>query len=468
MELILSSPLVAARLGWRVRRMEWQARGGARTAEMQVELPPELRPLGIELCRGLLGQPVTVIDDDGTACWWGYVHAVRLQTEGIAQRLSLDGLANRAACLYSLPGGGWAQTAWAEDGESLSEWGRREHLLRCVHGGEVEARACRDATLARAAQPRWTAAASAAREGTLAIEARGWWETLGWSYYAPGGGRSEHAIAHGVAQPIGAQASNTRVAQSFRLGGESWPAGEVWLRCGKRGAPSDGLRLELCGDSSGVPGAALASAEVSAAAVPHATGWLRFALSSPALAADTPYWLALGRGGAPDAGNYFTWQADEDAGYPDGECRLWNGSTWSLRQPPADLGFRVEGARPADDLAAALVAQDSFLNGLRLEDASGLTALRWRDGRSTCLEELEALLDAAGWQAEVEADRGVCLRSAPAEGAVEAFLREGAIVERSGRAWPLSRPLAGRWVKASEASIHVERVVWQDGALRVA
>jgi hypothetical protein len=468
MELILTSPLIAARLKWRLRRMQWQARGGAHLAEMQVDLPPELRPLGTELCCGLLGQPLTVIDGEGAPCWYGYAHAVTLSAEGTARRRSLDGLANRVACLYPVPGAGWAQTAWAEDTESQATWGRHERLLRCSGAGQAEACVLRDAHLAQAAQPRWTAAVPATLdEGRLVIEAHGWWETLGWSYYAPDGGRIEHAISHGVAQPVGAQAANSRVAQSFRLGGESWPAGEVWLRAGKRGAPLDALHLELCSDANAVPGTTLVSAEVNAAAAPYASGWLRFALSSPTLAADTTYWLVLSRSGALDAENYYVWQADEQLGYPDGACCLWNGLNWSARQPPAVSGFRVDGVRPAEELIAALVANDSFISGLRLEDSSGLTALRWRDGRTTCLEELEAVLEAAGMQAEVEEGRVLCLHKAPQEGEADAGLRGGEIVEPSGRAWPPSRPLAGRWLRAGEALVWVEKVVWEEDRMKV-
>jgi len=335
MQMILTSPLVAARLDWQVGRMEWAALGGPRRAWMQAALPLELLPLGSGLCRGLLGGPLTVIDADGAPCWWGYAHAVTLRADGLAQRLSLDELVNRAAGLYRLPGGEQAQTAWAEDAESVRTWGRHEKLLRNT-GGELETLAARDALLARCSQPRWTAAATPGGEAMLEIEARGWWETLDWTIFATEGGRAEHVFSAGSGQPVGAQAANTGAAQSFRLAGESWTAGEVWLRLGKRGSPGDGLRLELCSDADGVPGALLAASEVGAQAVPYAAGWLRFALASPTLAADTPYWLVVRRTGGLDALNFFLWQADEQQGYPDGECRLWDGQTWAVRQPPAD------------------------------------------------------------------------------------------------------------------------------------
>lgn len=466
MQLVLSSPLVAARLDWQVRRMEWSVLGGPRRAWMQAALPPELQPLGTDLCHGLLGGPLTVIDADGAPCWWGYAHAVTLRADGLAQRLSLDRLVNRAAGLYALPGGEQAQTVWAEDAESVRTWGRHEKLLR-FGGGELETLAARDALLARCSQPRWTAAAAPGGGAMLEIEARGWWETLDWTIYAPSGGRVEHVFSAGSGQPVGAQAANTGAAQSFRLAGESWPAGEVWLRLGKRGSPADGLRLELCGDAGGVPGALLAASEVDAQAVPYAAGWLRFGLASPTLAADTTYWLVLRRSGGLDALNYFLWQADEQQGYPGGECRLWDGQAWSMRQPPCDLAFRVDGSQTAADLISALAKQNPYLSGVRFEAAASGTVLRWRDGQHSCLEELQAVLAAGGLLAEVEPGGILAVHIRPPEGVVEAYLSGGGIADRGGRAWNVSRPLAGRWVRAGEAAVWAERVVWEEGRLNV-
>lgn len=468
MHLILSSPPAAARLPWRVTRLEWAAQGGPRRAWMQAELPPELRPLAADLCDRMLGKPLSVLDADSAPCWWGYVHAAAFAADGLIQRLSLDGLANRAAALYPLPGGGWAQTAWAQDGLSLERWGLREVLLRQSGGGRAEAEAARDALLAGSAQPRWAAAGSGGPDGTLTLEARGWWEMLDWSHYAPEGGRVEHALSGGVSQPVGAEAGNTKVAQSFRLDGESWPVGEVWLRAGKRGSPTDALRLELCADSGGAPGTVLASAEVSAAAVPFTPGWVRFALAGPTLSADTPYWLVLSRAGGLDAANYFTAQLSEELSYPGGECRLWDGGAWSLRQPPADLGFRVEGAQSAGDLIAALAGQHPYLNGARFDFPLEQPVLRWRDGRSTLLAELQAVLAVCGCLAEVEADRALRVRPLEPQGSsFAATLRGGEIVENSGWPWPPSKALAGRWVRAGDAGVWVERLVWEEGALRV-
>jgi len=468
MQLVLSSPPVAARLPWRVTRLEWAAQGGPRRAWMSVELPPEISALDADLCDRLLGRPLSVIDADGAPCWWGYVHAVTLRAEGLTQRLSLGGLTNRVAALYPLPGGGWAQTAWAQDDLSLERWGLREVLLR-AGGGLAEAEAARNALLAQSAQPHWTGVdGSGGPDGTLTLEARGWWEQLDWSHYAPEGGRVEHALSGGVSQPVGAVAANTKMAQSFRLSGESWPVGEIWLRVGKRGNPSDALRLELCAESGGAPGTVLASAEVSAAALPFTPGWVRFALSGPTLAANTPYWLVLSRSGGLDAANHFTAQLSEELSYPGGECRLWDGGTWSLRQPPADLGFRVEGSQTAGEWISALAGLHPYLNGLRLDVPLEQPVLRWRDGRSTLLAEMQTALAGVGCLAEVEANRVLRVRPLEPQGsAFAATLRGGEIVESSGRPWPPSKALAGRWLRAGAAAVWVEKLVWEEEGLRV-
>ena len=43
----------------------------------------------------------------------------------------------------------------------------------------------------------------------------------------------------------------------------------------------------------------------------------------------------------------------------------------------------------------------------------------------------------------------------------------GEIVDGHGRPWQASRALAGRWVRAGDAAVWVERLAWENGVLRV-
>ncbi|TLN01673.1 hypothetical protein FDZ74_15680 [bacterium] len=104
---------------------------------------------------------------------------------------------------------------------------------------------------------------------------------------------------------------------------------------------------------------------------------------------------------------------------------------------------------------------------MRCEDALSQTVLRWRDGRRTCLEELQEVLAAGGLLGGVTYDRALSVRLRPPLGAVEAYLRGGVVVELNGQAWPPSRGLAGRWVKAGEALVWVEKAAWEDGRMKI-
>jgi len=119
-------------------------------------------------------------------------------------------------------------------------------------------------------------------------------------------------------------------------------------------------------------------------------------------------------------------------------------------------------------LIAALAALHPDLNGLRLDAPLEQPVLRWRDGRSTLLAELQAALAAAGCLAEVEADRALRVRPVEPQGsAFAATLRGGEIVDGHGRPWAAARALAGRWVRVGAAALWVEKLVWEEGGLRV-
>lgn len=125
----------------------------------------------------------------------------------------------------------------------------------------------------------------------------------------------------------------------------------------------------------------------------------------------------------------------------------------------------MEGLQPAAELISALAGQNPYLSGVRFEDGVSGTVLRWRDGQQSCLQELQALLASGGLLAEVEADRRLAVRVHPPESAVEAYLSGSEILDRGGQAWQVSRPLAGRWVRAGEAAVWAETVVWEGGRL---
>jgi hypothetical protein len=163
----------------------WRAMGGPYHAMIAVEGDPR----SLASLSGLLGMPVMIHDPPGEPYWWGYLHGIDFQAGDITQRLRLDELANRLAVLYTLPDGGTPiLTGWGEDAGSQSIYGVRERILILEAVSEEMALVWRDTTLARRAYPKLIAGRPAAAKFPALLECHGWYETLGWRYYACGEG----------------------------------------------------------------------------------------------------------------------------------------------------------------------------------------------------------------------------------------------------------------------------------------
>lgn len=137
-----------------------------------------------------LRAPVTIVDDEGTPCWWGYLHAIEVRVGAIQVGVSLDSMANNVAVVYSYVPAGTATvgtratTSWAQDAQSVTVYGTKE-LKASIDGAEAtDAAQARDTILATMRYPIPTLAPAYGRGGLSAtLSLRGWWHTLDWTYY---------------------------------------------------------------------------------------------------------------------------------------------------------------------------------------------------------------------------------------------------------------------------------------------
>jgi hypothetical protein len=107
----------------------------------------------------------------------------------MTHRLSLVDLANRVAVLHTLPDGVTPNlTAWTENTSSQFLYGVRERILKLGSADEARALVWRNARLAACAYPHWLSSAAVGGDHMAALDCRGWYETLGWRYYACGEG----------------------------------------------------------------------------------------------------------------------------------------------------------------------------------------------------------------------------------------------------------------------------------------
>jgi hypothetical protein len=179
-----STPLVPPDVMFEPVRYSWNALGGPEMAE--------IRAVGSQfavwsLCDWLRA-PIEIIDERGTAVWWGYVAEVTVGTGAVELGLSLENMANRVAVRYQNIVSGspvTITTDWLEDEDSVAEFGNFEYLANMTSGSAEAAIGLQERILNEMRYPisviRHT---SHTAELTATIRCRGWWSSLAWQYYA--------------------------------------------------------------------------------------------------------------------------------------------------------------------------------------------------------------------------------------------------------------------------------------------
>lgn len=179
--------------GVRVSVVRYGARavGGPSEAEILVTGPSEAL---VEALRWLRYK-TTIRNPQGTAVWWGFVEGVEVVAGALWDRVSLQSMWNRVAVTYAYNGadGGWerAQTAWAQDDESVGRFGTREYIFALGDGEDASATAQRDEILRMKSKPTSMPMIDASEPG-VRLYCKGLWETLNWKYFQRLEGRIEN------------------------------------------------------------------------------------------------------------------------------------------------------------------------------------------------------------------------------------------------------------------------------------
>jgi hypothetical protein len=439
----------------------WLAAGGPDRAVIAVDGDPRaMASLGT-----LLGSPLTLSTPAGDPLWWGYLNGITFQDAGLSHRMSLDGLANRVAVLFTRPecaseGGGCLtsqMTTWAEDTASLSIFGSHERILKLGSISEAHALSARDAYLASHSRPGIVTHQKTSGEHPAILDCCGWHRTLAWRTYACETGYLGNPVLSPGTTPLGTPAIR-KLAQSFTLS-SSWAVARVGLRLRKVGtAHVDQFKVELSRDSSGLPGVVLATALVAPPGNQDGgLEWVDIPFTTPvALTAGVTCWLVVSRSGSPDDMNYYLIDLDEELEFYGGVFKVWNGSSWAARSPDADLVFTLNGSMETTDQMVAIVANaGQFLAGVRVENASGIFTTPWRSGSLTALEEIEALLalgdfDGRELLARVDCNRVLVIERKPLPGVSDwQVLPDRRLVDQYGVRLPGWQAPVGRWLRDS-------------------
>ncbi len=169
--------LEIAGLAAEAMRASHHVEGGARVARVELcDYAGDLEPL--------LLSSVEIADETGARCWCGYVAAVWRCCGDTAWGASIDEVFNRVAIRYTV-GDEARQTAWAIDAGSVAAWGVRELLIELPADSLLTPEQFRDRILAEASQPQPLLISRLTDKcecNITYIIARGWWDTLNWTY----------------------------------------------------------------------------------------------------------------------------------------------------------------------------------------------------------------------------------------------------------------------------------------------
>ena len=277
--------------------------------------------------------------------------------------------------------------------------------------------------------------------------------------------------------------TTSKTAQSFQLSSAvGWSAARIKVRIRREGTPADNIKLELCSNSAGSPGAVLASKTLTGATLEENLSWHEFELSSRvALSLATTYWIVLSRTGAIDASNYYVVDGNDGLGYGLGSCKVYTGAAWIAPSPDVDMLFIVIGEQETtEQIEDIITTAGQFLEGVKIENASGIWTPPYRTGERTALDYLNDLLLAgvSGGKrllASVDRNRQVRIYQEPNLSAFDYLVsRDGDITDYLGNPVPSAQTPAGVWMRlkdvipasitsgmtADPSKVFVDEIMW--------
>ena len=363
---------------------------------------------------------VLIQNDQAEDCWWGYVHAVKVQTPLMVIGATLDGVKNYVKVNYTTVDaqGNYQRgtTDAATDAVSAAEFGTIEAHVTINDASDIAAKAKRDIYLAQRAYPLSKPEVLPTRGDAMhvTLECRGWWATLDWRFFTDTA-RVE-AWTENIPPDtleIANDGSSNRRAQSFQLPNTSdawWLSSlETYIERQTATPVPATLLCELWSHNAGTgfPNAALASTSIATASIPGIGDYpnfnfTRFTFDPPYyITGASKYWFVLryagdtsgdmpplrlrlhGLGNGTDypRGSMARWAVDSGG--------IWIADAWTTN----DWHFRVNGVLDTTEaIRAAITGAGQFITGVDVPAPSGVYADALRDGESTALRIVTDLL----------------------------------------------------------------------------
>lgn len=451
--------------------LSWTDLGGPARACLQVE------GLDMNEWRALLGKALTIYDENGLPCWWGYAEEVR---QGLGKQTlicTMAEMANRVALRYrsfdAPPDNNFVLSPWAEDPHSIALYGVKEKIFTAGLMSEASALQMRDLHLRHGAIPPIRLSIKhEARQGCF-LYASGWFRQLSHRIATPNWPVLEHARPFQGMQTLGEVPANSRIAQSF-VAPANLRISAIAVRARRIGNPSGALLLSLHKDENGHPAAdPMARTSMQMQNLPDDTyPWLQVALSEPiALEEKQTYWLVLSRDSPNQLQACLQISVDESLGATGGKLRIYNQNStiWQPRIPEADLLYRLTCVQSsAEQISEILITGGQAFSGFSIDVESELLFSPLQHNAENCLQALLRVL-AMGTErlrpllANVSAEGHLHIYEQPSTQDHPLRLNErGQLCDSS--AYPLPRPqeAIGRAVNSDKRAVCYLRKIERD------
>lgn len=254
--------------------------------------------------------------------------------------------------------------------------------------------------------------------------------------------------------------SGYSVAQSFsQRSGSAWDASSVHLNVGSAGSPTDNLVVTLYTGSSASAGSLLVSGSYAGSAISDSSDWIEIPLSaSTTIANQTDYSIVVYRSGSTSGSDHYLVSVNEDLGYAYGSFQVNNGLNFFVNDPDVDMLFKVVGTQmTTSQIKETVETKGQFFAGLDIQVTSGVETNQYRDGETTALTEINALLEtgtASGLRllAKVTPDRVLQITQEPQNLFANQYkiYKDRTIQDMYGSRIPLHRCPVGVWLKLTD------------------
>lgn len=352
-------------------------------------------------CINLLRCGVELHDERGDVVWWGYVDDVRVNMDSAEWGVGMDAMANSIACAYTTQEGSISTagnrqtTAYAQDSPSIAEYGERQLVVTANNVTEAGAQAIRDQALSTIG---WPMPMSDLAEGTgskVVILCRGWYDTLGWRYFANPAGVNGYVAMPDQRQPFGDHVAKTETIWVMPAGSDTFDTIGMFYYKNPYGAPVANINGEI--RLTHRTGSLLATWTITPADVAALDngrgGYIEKALSSTITGSTAQICILLNRVGGAELVNHYHIGCVNGLSDPNSYTNTYGSDVDAWFGSQFEFIFKfTRKDNIITQLQAMLTSAGQFISGIDVEASTTITTNPYRAGDATARTQIEELL----------------------------------------------------------------------------